>query len=313
MAGKYSLNRRLVLLVLPFLAAILLLDVFSMYNTSLTWDECDHVEFGRRVFERQVSGAYMQTMPITMLNYLPYRMTDFLGLDLSQKTAVFLSRLPSVLISLLLGLFVFLWSYRLYGTRGALLSLTLYAFCPNILAQSRLATTDIYCACLMFIALFGFVDYLRKPRLSSLVVSGIVTGLAQITKSTALLLFPVFVILLVVKAIASNRQSGGSGLVPGKTSVLRYLGGAADSCVAGKNLRHQESPGRVGAYGGGDPGVRLLHLGKVMVNVNALVGVEGSAETYRWLRDGFKPVDRIGYSLLIYDVPAGRISSKPVK
>jgi hypothetical protein len=223
MAGKYSLNRRLVLLVLPFLVVMFLLDALSMYNTSLTWDEWDHVDFGKSVLERNISGASMQKMPVTVLNYLPYRLTDALGLAPPAKTAVFLSRLPSVLISLVLALFVFFWSYRLYGTRGALISLTLYAFCPNIIAHSRLATTDIYCACFMFMALFVFVNYLRKPRPSSFALSAITLGVAQIAKSTALLLFPLYVLLWLIKVAVLKGQSGAALPTPHKPAVLRRL------------------------------------------------------------------------------------------
>src|SRR5438105_857564 len=40
------------------------------------------------------------------------------------------------------GLVVFAWSSRLYGGPGGLLSLALWVFCPNILAHTRLVTTD---------------------------------------------------------------------------------------------------------------------------------------------------------------------------
>jgi Dolichyl-phosphate-mannose-protein mannosyltransferase len=201
MAGNYSHNLRPALVLLPFIVVILLIDGLSMYNMSLTWDEWDHVDFGKSVWERTVSGASMQKMPITVLNYLPYRISAALGLDPAPKTAAFLSRLPSVLASLLLAAFVCAWASRLYGTRGALVALTLYAFCPNTIAHSRLATTDIYCACSMFIALFVFVDYLRRPRTSAFVVSAVALGIAQVTKSTALLLFPLFVFLWLVKGV----------------------------------------------------------------------------------------------------------------
>jgi hypothetical protein len=43
--------------------------------------------------------------------------------------------------------------------------------------------------------------------------------------------------------------------------------------------------------------------GRVVVNVNALVGVVGPRETYRWLRDGFRPVDHVAYAWLVFEVP----------
>jgi len=43
-------------------------------------------------------------------------------------------------------------------------------------------------------------------------------------------------------------------------------------------------------------------IGWIIVPVNALVGVIGSPERYRWLREHFTPVGHIAYSYLVYDV-----------
>jgi hypothetical protein len=55
------------------------------------------------------------------------------------------------------------------------------------------------------------------------------------------------------------------------------------------------------------PGVildpRKPQAGRIVVPVNALVGVNRNPEEYRWLREHFTPVDHIAYSFLVYDVP----------
>jgi hypothetical protein len=54
------------------------------------------------------------------------------------------------------------------------------------------------------------------------------------------------------------------------------------------------------------PGVildpRKPQAGRIVVPVNALVGVNRNPEEYRWLREHFTPVDHIAYSFLVYDV-----------
>ena len=42
--------------------------------------------------------------------------------------------------------------------------------------------------------------------------------------------------------------------------------------------------------------------GKVIVDVNTLVGVIGPAERYAWLRNRDEPVEHIGYSWLVYEI-----------
>ena len=48
---------------------------------------------------------------------------------------------------------------------------------------------------------------------------------------------------------------------------------------------------------------RKPQAGRIVVPVNALVGVNRDPDEYRWLREHFVPVDHVAYSFLVYDVP----------
>src|SRR5205807_10388468 len=48
---------------------------------------------------------------------------------------------------------------------------------------------------------------------------------------------------------------------------------------------------------------RKPQAGRIVVPVNALVGVNRDPKEYKWLREHFTPVDHIAYSFLVYDVP----------
>jgi hypothetical protein len=43
--------------------------------------------------------------------------------------------------------------------------------------------------------------------------------------------------------------------------------------------------------------------GTIIVNVNSLVGVTTSPSRYAWLRNNYSPVEHVGYSWLIYEIP----------
>ena len=45
-----------------------------------------------------------------------------------------------------------------------------------------------------------------------------------------------------------------------------------------------------------------IQSGHIVVSVNQLTGVQGDLETYKWLRDNFRPVDSISYTYLIYQI-----------
>ena len=57
---------------------------------------------------------------------------------------LFWARFPIVLISLLLGWFVFKWAKELAGYLAGFIALLLYAFDPNILGHNHFVTTDLH-------------------------------------------------------------------------------------------------------------------------------------------------------------------------
>ncbi len=93
------------------------------------------------------------------------------------------------------GIVVFAWSSKLFGPRGGLLSLALWCLCPNILAQARLVTSDVAATSLGFAATFAFWRYLARPGFLRATVAGLLLGLAQLSKFSALLLFALWPIL----------------------------------------------------------------------------------------------------------------------
>jgi len=42
--------------------------------------------------------------------------------------------------------------------------------------------------------------------------------------------------------------------------------------------------------------------GRIVVSVNSLVGITAEPETYRWLRENFKPVETVAYTYLVYEI-----------
>jgi len=112
----------------------------------------------------------------------------------------FVGRLPVILLALLLGWYVFRWANECYGAGGGLLSLLLYCFSPNMLAHARLVTTDVGCACFMFMAVYYYWKSFEDPGRGPMLGAGVCVGLAWLTKFTSLLLLPMFGLLLVLEA-----------------------------------------------------------------------------------------------------------------
>ena len=87
---------------------------------------------------------------------------------------------------MLLGAVVFRWTRDLFGPNAALLALALYAFDPNLIAHSRLSTTDLGLAATMTIAMWRLWAWLEKPTRWNLVWVGVAAGAAMATKFTGL-------------------------------------------------------------------------------------------------------------------------------
>src|SRR5262249_21049515 len=100
------------------------------------------------------------------------------------------------------GLVVFAWSSRLYGTAGGLLSLTLWTFCPNILAHGRLITTDIGATALGVGATYLFWRYLKSPSWGRATAAGLALGAAELSKFSMLLLYAIWPLLWLLHKLA---------------------------------------------------------------------------------------------------------------
>jgi len=111
---------------------------------------------------------------------------------------LFWGRLPILLLSLILGIFIFFWGRKLYGNTAALLALFLYAFSPNILAHSRFVTTDIAAAFGFFTAIFSFTNWLKKPDAKHTWLAGLFLGIALLMKFSTFMLLPLFLLLTII-------------------------------------------------------------------------------------------------------------------
>lgn len=114
---------------------------------------------------------------------------------------LFWSRLPITLVAVILGVAIFAWTRKLGGTLAGLFAVTLYAFDPNIIAHSHYVTTDIGIAAFIFFAFFFFVRFLKRPSLGNTLLAGIFLGLAELAKFSAVLLFPIFGLFVILYAL----------------------------------------------------------------------------------------------------------------
>jgi len=113
-------------------------------------------------------------------------------------------RLAIICLSVVLAYLVFRWARELWGVKAGLLALFLYVLDPNILAHSQLVTTDLGVACLIFAATYFLWRFLRGRCNRDLLLAGVLLGLAQATKQSALLLLPIFALIVLLDATCQH-------------------------------------------------------------------------------------------------------------
>jgi hypothetical protein len=101
-----------------------------------------------------------------------------------------------ILVGVGLGWLIYRFATQLYGQKGGLFALLLYVFNPNIIAHSSLTTIDIGASCTMLISIYCIWSYLKRSNIFTASITGIALGIAQLSKFTALLLYPIFIIII---------------------------------------------------------------------------------------------------------------------
>jgi len=114
------------------------------------------------------------------------------------------SRFPIMLLALIFGWLLFVWTSRLYGNKVGLLTLFFFSFSPTIIAHSRYVTTDLGAAFGFFIGLMIFVNFLNNQTKKNLIITGVIFGLVQLLKFSLIILAPIYFLLGVLWVVISG-------------------------------------------------------------------------------------------------------------
>jgi 4-amino-4-deoxy-L-arabinose transferase-like glycosyltransferase len=129
----------------------------------------------------------------------------FWSLNRSHFQAIFFwARVPMILLTLLIGVIIFVFTKRLFNARAAVLAVALFSLEPTILAHGRVVK-DIHVAfgyALFFLALY---IYGSAPTWKRAVSLGVACGVALVVKYSMLILIPVLLLAGVVILLRTNR------------------------------------------------------------------------------------------------------------
>lgn len=139
-----------------------------------------------------------------------------------------LARIPMMLVSIGLGILVYLWTAKLYGKKAGIFALALYAFDVNIIAHSRFVTTDLGISAALFLHMFTLWLFIKNPNWGKLLLTGFTFGVALVTKFSAAILAPIYVIVFGIMVLkrGAKEQKNIFAMTCDQKWYKRFLGSA---------------------------------------------------------------------------------------
>jgi 4-amino-4-deoxy-L-arabinose transferase-like glycosyltransferase len=107
------------------------------------------------------------------------------------------ARWACIPFSLIGGVICWNWASRLYGATAGFIALVLWCVCPNVLGHGQLITPDVGGASLGAVAAYAFWRWLKGPTWLVTAAAGVAMGLAELTKTTWIILFLLWPILAI--------------------------------------------------------------------------------------------------------------------
>ena len=214
------------------------LALISHANT-ITWDEPDHIYSGYMSWhgdfglnpEHPPLVKFVATVPLLPMQLnlpelqdRPYRLQAVLGgrdfiFHNDADKMVFRAQMAASIFTLLLLVIAFLAAQEMFGTSAGFLALGLLLFDPTLLAHGALVTTDAAQACFLLASIYAFYRYVQLPSPGRLAITALAAGLALASKHSAVLVFPMLLILAGIEIFRRQSTDSGSQLSMGKGAM----------------------------------------------------------------------------------------------
>lgn len=102
----------------------------------------------------------------------------------------------------------FRWAGDLYGPAAGCLATALWCFSPTVIGHGQLCTTDVPAAALGAASVYTFWKWCRQPNWARALSAGVVLGLAELTKTTWIILFGLYPVLWLLSWAESGADLG---------------------------------------------------------------------------------------------------------
>ncbi len=204
-------------LVWTILAAHLLLLVPTIATYSTAVDEVSHLPAGLSHWRFERFDLYRVNPPLVdTVAAIPLLFSEFkedwsrysvkknarqefaVGkqfVDLNGSDSIQLyryGRMACVPFSMIGAMAVYWFALTLYGPASGIVALFLWCFSPTVLGNAAIITPDVGGGALAILAAFAFWRWMSFPEWSRLLVAGLTLGLAELAKTTCVILYVIW-------------------------------------------------------------------------------------------------------------------------
>ena len=222
----------------------------STRRQSVGWDEGDHIFAGYMNWKQ---GAYylnpehpplvklVATLPLLALDLktvpaqgryfkaeayyggreLLFRNAPQYGGKYEAGTLMFRIHMAALIFAVGLAWLLFVAGREMFGPLAGLAAVALYVFDPSVLAQAPFVATDTAACCGFFAVIYLFYRFVKQMSWQRAVLCGIAFGLALASKHSAIVLFPLL-LLLAAGELACRWRIGRR--MPGRLALRMALG-----------------------------------------------------------------------------------------
>ena len=118
----------------------------------------------------------------------------------------FWSRVPMIVLTVMLGVLIFCFARQLFGSLAAVLAVALFSLEPTVLAHGRVVQTDIPAALGYLLMFMMIYQYVRSPSFKYATLLGCAAGCAMLAKFSMLIAGPIVAIVFAVMLFLAGRR-----------------------------------------------------------------------------------------------------------
>lgn len=133
------------------------------------------------------------------------------------------SRLANVLLGALLVYVLYRWSRSLWGPAGGWVTLIGAAFCPSLLANAGVATSDIAGCLGLVMACVAWWRLLHRVTPGRVAVAGLAGASLALAKFSGVLLAPIVLIMMTARVMHASDLPWSIGIASGRSGGVRRL------------------------------------------------------------------------------------------